>query len=137
MLSIAIPVAYAIAILGTVKDSSNNGLLDPKITPEVGKYNWARGSSGTSAGVYSVPVSTTNTYTVNAMEAGYDHGRRSNVAGGSTNQDFNLAAQTVRTVNVYIAAYEEYRSAHGPSWVTDATNKLKSSEGWWEEEHGT
>lgn len=134
--SIIVP-AYAISILGTVRDTSNNGLADPKITAErVGEYNWARGSSGTPAGAYSVTVSTTNTYTVDAMKTNYDHGRRTNVAGGSTNQDFNLAARSVRTVDVYIAADEEYRNAHGSSWVTDATNKLKSAEGWFKEEHG-
>lgn len=120
IVSIVIP-AYAIAILGTVKDVSNNGLADPKITAErVGEYNSARGSSGSPAGAYSVPVSTTNTYTVDAMKTSYAHGRLSNVAGGSTNQDFNLATRTLRTVNVYIAADEEYRTAHGASWVTDA-----------------
>ncbi len=137
VISIVIP-AYAIAILGTVKDTSNNGLPDPKITAErVGEYNFARGSSGTPAGTYSVPVSSTNTYTVDAMKTSYAHARKINVAGGSTNQDFNLATRpSLRTVNVYISADEEYRSAHSTNWVTDATAKLKSSEGWWKEEHG-
>jgi len=136
MVSIVVP-AYAIAILGQVRDTSNNGLADPKITAErVGEYDWARGSSGTPAGTYSVTVSSTNAYTVDAMKTSYNHNRLSNVAGGSTNQNFNLPTRTLRTVNVYIAADEEYRTAHGASWVTDATTKLKSSEGWWKEEHG-
>lgn len=80
-------------------------------------------------------VSTTNAYTVDAMKTGYDHDRLLNVNGGSTNQDFNLATQTPRTVDVYIAADEEYRTNHGGSWVADATAKLESAEGWFSEEH--
>lgn len=51
--SIVVP-AYAISILGTVEDTSNNGLADPKITAErVGEYAFTRGSSGSPAGAYS------------------------------------------------------------------------------------
>ncbi|HXG74202.1 MAG TPA: M12 family metallo-peptidase [Candidatus Nitrosotenuis sp.] len=136
VVSIIVP-AYAISILGTVRDTSNNGLPDPKITAErVGEYNFARGSSGTPAGAYSVPVSTTNQYTVDAMKTSYGHNRLTNVAGGSTNQNFNLPARSVITVNVYLAADEEYRNANPSGWVTAATNKLKSAEPWFKEEHG-
>ncbi|MEO9309155.1 MAG: M12 family metallo-peptidase, partial [Nitrososphaera sp.] len=64
------------------------------------------------------------------------HNRLSNVAGGSTNQDFNLPTRSVITVNVYLAADEEYRNANPGDWVTAATNKLKSAEPWFKEEHG-
>lgn len=135
LVAVIIP-AYAISISGVVKDTNNIGIPDPKITAErVGEYAWTRGFSFPPWGTYSVGVSSTNTYTVDAMKTGYNHNRLSNVAGGSTNKDFSIPTRTERTVNVYIAADEEYRNAHGAGWVTDATNKLKSSESWWREEH--
>jgi hypothetical protein len=43
--SIIVP-AYAIAITGQVKDTSNVGLNDPKITAErIGEYAWTRGGT--------------------------------------------------------------------------------------------
>lgn len=120
--------AYAISISGVVRQVDFSTLADPKITAErVGEYKWTR---GTSTGSYSVGVDTTNNYSVDAMKSGYQHNRINNVPGGSTSQNFILGTRSYATLDVRIAADEEFRNLHGANWQTQAENKLRLAEGW-------
>jgi hypothetical protein len=125
--------AYAISISGTVREVDFSLIDDAKVTAErVEEYQWDRTSS---AGAFSIGVDSTNDYDVDAMKGGYEHNRQEDVAGGSTNVPFILDTQDTETLDVYIAADEDFRNAYGTGWQDEAEEKLRLAEGWFWEEH--
>jgi hypothetical protein len=127
----------AITISGRVTTNQGAGVANAKVYFEAPATSGGSTSlpvkafaTTDSQGYYSITtLPSGETYTVDATKYNYERKRyASTITTTSTNVNFIIYTQAIKTLNMFIAADEEFRNAYPSGWQSTAWSKLSSQQ---------